>query len=171
MKKDEVEEKYQWRVYFQIVNTFLESRLINYFVNLTKVLLASAVALSPDHYSTIAPIVLFFLIVVIPFLLGKSLHVVTVIGNRLNISDGDFKALWVYLTRRVRGNCRGNDTTTSNDDDDNNVKENTSRFTVRIDDAIRSSNDDSIEYHSNPLKDGTTMTTRATVRIDDTTTL
>ena len=171
MKKEEVEEKYQWRVYFQIVNTFLESRAINYFVNLTKVLLASAVALSPDHYSTIAPIVLFFLIVVIPFLLGKSLHVVTVIGNRLNISDGDFKALWVYLTRRVRGNCRSNDTTTSNDDDDNNVKENTSRFTVRINDAIRSSNDDSIEYHSNPLKDGTTMTTRASVRIDDTTTL
>ena len=167
MSKDDIEKDYMWRVYFQIVNTFLESRAINYFVNLIKVLLASVVALSPDHYSTIAPIVLFFLIVVIPFLLGKSLHVVTVIGNRLNISDGDFKALWVYVTC----NCRSNDTTTSNGDDDNNAKENTNRFTVRIDDTIRSSNDDSIEYHSNPLKDDTSMTTRATVRIDDTTTL
>jgi len=89
-----------------MLNTFLESRAINFFVNLTKILLASSIALSPDDYSTIAPIVLFFLIVVLPFLLGKSLHIVTVIGNRLHISDADFRALWIYIKEGVISICK-----------------------------------------------------------------
>ena len=76
-----------------MLRSFLGARLINYFVNITKIMIATTIVFSSTNYGILLPFIFIFLLVNVPFCLAQSLTVVSVIGNRLHITDDDFRGL------------------------------------------------------------------------------
>lgn len=97
LNPEEIKEKYRWRIYLHSIRIFFDARSWDFFKNVSRVLIASAIAFaSTNDYIVLYPIVVIFLLCTIFFIVFESLQVILVIGDRLHISDDDFKELWSY---------------------------------------------------------------------------
>ena len=56
-------------------------------------MIATTIVFSSSNYAILLPFIFIFLLVNVPFCLAQSLQVVSVIGNRLHITDDDFRGL------------------------------------------------------------------------------
>lgn len=81
----DIETGHTYRLYFEMIRTFLLSRAINFFVGVTKIMIAATIAFSSDNENILIPFAFLFLLIIVPFCLATSLHVITV-GKKLSQS-------------------------------------------------------------------------------------
>ena len=95
--KKEIVENYNWKIYLQALNVFLDARAISFIVNFSKILIASTIAFASSNNLVLYSMVMIFVILTLPFILVQSFQVVLLIGDRLKISDDDFIKLWNFF--------------------------------------------------------------------------
>jgi len=135
ISSDLVKELYRWRIKLGVVQSALESRLINFILNVIKLLLAMSVAFGSEKKNVVIPIGFLIVLLLVPYSFAKSLHVATIIGNRFKITDKDFMILYSCFKFN-----------------NNKVDVESGGFGVR--------NSDSMEMHENPINSRSSIAIR-----------
>ena len=105
-----------------LIITFIESRLLNFFVNLFRFFLTLAMVLATDEQ--LATLMICAIVLLIPLSFIASLQMSLALGNALKVTDDDLKRIFGLLKKDLKDKSKGgtndydNDSYSDSDEED-----------------------------------------------------